>query len=62
MSDISVEELNDEDLLILYESTRKLLETSGAAEYSAPDKLKSLKQKLVYIEDELKVRSLWEGD
>ena len=62
MSDPGVEELNDEDLLILYESTRKLLETSGAEEYSAPEKLKSLKQKLVYIEDELKVRSLWDGD
>ena len=55
MSDPGVEDLNDEDLLILYESTRKLLETGAAAEYSAPNKLKSLKQKLVSIEDELKV-------
>jgi len=62
MNDPGVEDLNDEDLLILYESTRKLLEASGAEEYSAPDKLKSLKQKLVYIEDELKVRSLWDED
>ena len=58
MNDPGVEELSDEDLLIFYESTRKLLESSGVEEYSAPDKLKSLKQKLIYIEDELKVRSL----
>jgi len=62
MSDISVEGLNDEDLLILHESTQKLLMSTGVEEYSAPDKLKSLKQKLVFIEDELRVRSLWDGD
>ena len=62
MNEISVEELNDEDLLILYESTRQLLESTVVEEYSAPDKLKSLKQKLVFIEDELRVRSLWDGD
>ena len=62
MSDLGVEDLSDEDLLILYESTQKLLGSSGTEQYSAPGKLTSLKQKLVYIEDELKVRSLWDED
>ena len=62
MGDSNIEELNDEDLLILYESTQKLLMVEGVEKNSAPDKLNSFKQKLIFIEDELKVRSLWDGD
>ena len=62
MGDSNIEELNDEDLLILYESTQKLLMVKGVEENSAPDKLNSFKQKLICIEDELKVRSLWDGE
>lgn len=60
MTDSSVENFDDEELLIYYETTKKLLETKMKDESLQNGKVEILQQKLSYIEDELKARSLWE--
>lgn len=62
MTDSSVENLDDEELLMYYETTKKLLESRMKEEASQNGKVETLQQKLVYIEDELKSRSLWETE
>lgn len=56
-----VEKLDDEELLSLYEETLKLFESKRNLPEAAT-KTTHLKKKLDEIEDELKVRDLWEGD
>ncbi|MBI4389398.1 MAG: hypothetical protein HY580_04390 [Nitrospinae bacterium] len=57
------EDIDDEELLCLYESTRKLLESSmNQGNPSSNKKIPILKQKIESIEQELKARSLWEND
>ncbi len=57
------EDIDDEELLCLYESTRKLLESSmNQGNPSGNKKIPILKQKIESIEQELKARSLWEND
>ncbi len=63
MGSQNLEELDDEDLLILYDSTHKLLQSSLEQEKSSiRNKVEAIRQKLFSIEQELKVRSLWEGE
>jgi len=62
MTDSSVESLDDEELLMYYETTKKLLERRMKDEASQNGKLEILQQKLECIEDELKSRSLWETE
>ncbi len=62
MSESNVEDLDDEELLVYYETNKKLLESRMKDENSANGIVGLLQQKLLNIEDELKVRSLWEGE
>ena len=62
MTDSSVENLDDEELLMYYEATKKILESRMKDEASQNGKVEILQQKLEYIEDELKSRSLWEAE
>jgi len=62
MSESNVENLDDEELLIYYETNKKLLESRMKDENSANGIVGLLQQKLLNIEDELKARSLWEGE
>jgi hypothetical protein len=48
--------------LIYYETTKKLLESRMKEERLQNGKVGILQQKLSYIEDELKARSLWEAE
>jgi hypothetical protein len=62
MTDSSVENLDDEELLMYYETTKKLLESRMKDGSFQNGKMGILQQKLEYIEDELKSRSLWEAE
>ncbi len=62
MSESNVENLDDEELLVYYETNKKLLESRMKDENSANGIVGLLQQKLLNIEDELKARSLWEGE
>lgn len=62
MTDSNVENFDDEELLIYYETTNKLLETKIKDKNLQNGKVEILQQKLTYIEDELKSRSLWEAE
>ncbi len=62
MSESIVEDLDDEELLVYYETNKKLLESRMKDENSANGIVGLLQQKLLNIEDELKARSLWEGE
>ncbi len=62
MTDSNVESLDDEELLMYYETTKKLLESKMKEGESENGKVGILQQKLEYIEDELKSRSLWEAE
>jgi len=62
MTDSNIENLDDEELLMYYETTKKLLENKMQEGESQNGKIKILQQKLEYIEDELKSRSLWEAE
>ena len=55
-----VEQMGDEELLSLYEETRKLYNLKKDLPEAAT-KAAHLQKKLDEIEDELKVRDLWEG-
>ncbi len=62
MSDSNVENLDDEELLMYYETTKKFLESKIKEGESQSGKVRILQQKLAYVEDELKSRSLWEAE
>jgi hypothetical protein len=62
MADSNIENLDDEELLIYYETTKKILESRMNETESQNGKVGILQQKLEYIEDELKARSLWEAE
>jgi hypothetical protein len=62
MTDSSVESLDDEELLMYFEATKKLLEGRVKDEASKNGKAEILQQKLECIEDELKSRSLLEAE
>ncbi len=62
MTDSSVENLDDEELLMYYETTKKFLESKMKESESQNGKVGILQQKLEHIEDELKSRSLWEAE
>jgi hypothetical protein len=62
MADSSVENLDDEELLMYYETTKKFLGRKIKEGKSQNGKVEILQQKLAYIEDELKSRSLWEAE
>jgi hypothetical protein len=58
----NVDNFDDEELLIYYETTKKLLESRMKDENFQNGKVGILQQKLACIEDELKARSLWEAE
>ena len=64
MSNQNIQELDDEQLINLYETTKKLLDENMRRDQnnqnSANRKISNLKQKLDSLEEELKGRSLWE--
>ena len=61
MGSPNVENLDDEELLLLHETTLKLVEERSKLNGSNNDNQRSfLKEKLCHIEDELKLRSLWD--
>jgi hypothetical protein len=62
MIDSTVEDMDDEELLMYYEATRKLLESRMMGESLENGKVGILQQKIEFIEDELKSRSLWETE
>jgi len=62
MTDSNVENLDDEELLMYYETTKKFLESKIKESESQSGKVRILQQKLAYVEDELKSRSLWEAE
>ncbi len=62
MTNSNVESLDDEELLMYYEKTKKLLEIKMKEGESENGKVGILQQKLENIEDELKSRSLWEAE
>jgi len=63
MSSPNVENLDDEELLLLYETTVKLVEERSKLNGADNNNRKNfLKEKLGHIEDELKLRSLWESE
>jgi hypothetical protein len=62
MVDSTIENMNDEELLMYYEATRKFLESRMKDGNFQNGKVGILQQKLAGIEDELKARSLWEAE
>ena len=62
MTNSSIENFDDEELLMYYETTKKLLKSRMEDESIQKEKIEILQQKLEYIEDELKSRSLWEEE
>ena len=62
MTDSNVENLDDEELLMYYETTKKFLESKIKEGESQSGKVRILQQKIAYVEDELKSRSLWEAE
>ncbi len=62
MIDSNVENLDDEELLMYYETTKKFLESKIKEGESQSGKVRILQQKLAYVEDELKSRGLWEAE
>lgn len=62
MGDSRVESLDDEELLVYYDSTKKLLENRLKDSSTANGKIEILHQKISNIEEELKARSLWENE
>lgn len=62
MIDSTVEDMDDEELLMYYEATRKLLDSRMKDGSLQNGKVGILQQKIEFIEDELKSRSLWETE
>ncbi len=63
MSTRNLDDLDDEELLSLFDSTKKLLEAGKEKEESSiRKKIASIQQRLTTIEQEMRMRSLWDGD
>ncbi|GJL78170.1 MAG: hypothetical protein NPINA01_11590 [Nitrospinaceae bacterium] len=63
MGDHNLENLDDEELLSLYDETEKLLRSNAEHEDPpAQKKAEVLKRKLSSLEQEMKLRSLWESE
>ena len=62
MSNSKVESLGDEELLMYYETTKKFLDSRLNDESIPSEKINNLQQRVLYIEEEIKSRSLWEGE
>ena len=62
MSNSKVESLDDEELLMYYETTKKFLDSRLNDESIPSVKIHNLQQRILYIEEEIKSRSLWEGE
>lgn len=59
----NLEDLDDEELLSLFDTTEKLLKTGMEKNNNSnPNKFETIRKKLSSIEQELRSRSLWEGD
>jgi len=63
MSDQNLDHIDDEELLSLFYATEKLLQSNNNAEDpSARKKTESIQKKLSILEQEMKLRSLWESE
>ena len=63
MGDQKLEHLDDEELLSLFDATEKLLlANNNDGESSALRKTQSIKKKLSSLEQEMRLRSLWESE
>ncbi len=63
MSDQNLDHIDDEELLSLFYATEKLLQSNTNIEDpSALRKTESIKKKLFILEQEMKLRSLWESE
>ncbi len=63
MSTRNLDDLDDEELLSLFDSTMKLLQDGMEKEDSSiRKKIPSIQQRLTTIEQEMRLRSLWDGD
>ena len=63
MSTRNLDDLDDEELLSLFDSTKKLLEAGmEKQDASVSRKIPNIQQRLTTIEQEMRMRSLWDGD
>ncbi|MDA1108402.1 MAG: hypothetical protein O3A78_01085 [Nitrospinae bacterium] len=63
MNDQNLDHIDDEELLSLFYATEKLLQSNNnIADPSALRKIESIKKKLFILEQEMKLRSLWESE
>lgn len=63
MGDQNLESIDDEELLSLYDAAEKLLRSNMEhQDSSAVKKIEALKKKLSLLEQEMKLRSLWESE
>jgi len=63
MGDQNLEDLDDEELLSLFDATEKLvLPNTNDEDPLARKKTESIKKKLSKLEQEMKLRSLWESE
>jgi hypothetical protein len=63
MSDQNLDHIDDEELLSLFYATEKLLQSNNNVDDpSALRKTESIKKKLSILEQEMKLRSLWESE
>lgn len=59
----NLDHIDDEELLSLFYATEKLLRSNNNVEDpSALRKIESIKKKLLILEQEMKLRSLWESE
>ena len=61
MIDTTVENMDDEELLMYYQATQKLFDSKIKDEGLQDGKVRVIQKKLEYLEDELRARSLWES-
>ena len=63
MNNQNLDHIDDEELLSLFYATEKLLQSNNNVEDpSALRKIESIKKKLSTLEQEMKLRSLWESE
>jgi hypothetical protein len=63
MSDQNLDHIDDEELLSLFYATEKLLQSNNNVDDpSALRKAECIKKKLSILEQEMKLRSLWESE